>query len=577
VRIEPVTPERPVSRKSKDLFDELFGQELKAALAAPDTGNGLALAEKIFDEVRKGNRTPDFVGYCLDQVVSLASASRDGGLLAYNALAAQKSMFLRPRGACLEKMMALAPRTFEELPSGHQTDWLNKTWGRDAAEYAVLLAARGDGDGAARALDAVSSAASQANLAAPLSLDPGRDGVAFFKSIDESIVKAQAALAEPGDHAADHLLLGIVKLARDKKPAEALAHFRAAGSAAATKLATALEMVSSGAAGDTLGLARAEAALAGEAKEPYFKLLLWQQSAEEVERSVGAIDLSKDERQAALQLREEAATWLADLRAELPGLVAAELASAVARPPEMADEESETRQTFFGIPFRQAKRVVYLVDCSASSSAALALLKGELGKSVTALAGEQSFSIVFCGSGSAQVLPGGLVAAGSSNKEAAQKFIEGFSPRGRANPRDGLARAFALEPTVICLLTDGDPGHAAVKQVADLNRRHGTVVHTLAFGNAVGAGVLREIAAANGGAYRFVGERRPAAPSTPMPAEERDRLDRLIGYLERNAGEPLPKLQKTVELAKNLLDKYGGGVPDSLRKRAEKVFARIGV
>jgi hypothetical protein len=62
-----------------------------------------------------------------------------------------------------------------------------------------------------------------------------------------------------------------------------------------------------------------------------------------------------------------------------------------------------------------------------------------------------------------------------------------------------------------------------------------------------------------------------------MPAEERDRLDRLIGYLEKNTGDPLPKLQKTVELAKNLLDKYGDSVPEALRKRAEKVFARLGV
>ena len=578
VRIDPVEPERPVSERCRQLFDQLFGQEMRTVQAAQSEIHGLTLAEKIFDDVRQGKRTAEFVGYCLDQVVSLASASPDGGLLAYNALGAQKSMLLRPRGPCLEKMMFLAPRTFEELPPGRHASWLNGTWGRDAAEYAVLLAARGREDQAARVLDAVATTASQVNLAPPQALDAGRDGIEFFKGITDSLAKAQADLAEPGEHPAAHLALGINKLVRDKKPAEAAAHFRVCGHPAGLKLATALDMASSGGAGDTLGLARAEAALAGEVKEPYFKLLLWQQAADNIEHSVGSIDLSKDERQAGLRLRDEAAVWLTDLGAQLPPLVAAELAAGAVKPVELADEETETRQSFFGIPFRQAKRVVYLVDCSTSSSAALDLLKTELGKSVAALAGEQSFSIVFCGSTTAQVLPGGLVAGSGSPKDDALKFIEAFAPRGRANAKDGLAKAFAMSPTVICLLTDGDPGAAAVKQVADLNRRHGAVVHTLAFGNPVGAGVLREIAAANGGAYRFVGERlAPPPPPGPMPVEDHDRLDRLIGYLEKNAGDPLPKLQKTVELAKNLLDKYGESVPEPLRKRAEKVFARLGV
>ena len=180
-----------------------------------------------------------------------------------------------------------------------------------------------------------------------------------------------------------------------------------------------------------------------------------------------------------------------------------------------------------------------------------------------------------------------LVSAGGTPKEIAERLYlailsrfptEGDLQAAEEHAKAGLTKAFALDPTVLCLLTDGDPGAAAVKQVADLNKHHVTVVHTFAFGSSIGAGVLREIAAANGGAYRFVGQpRAPSAPSAPMSAEDRDRLDRLIGYLEKNAGDPLPKLQKTIELAKNLLDKYGDGVPEPLRKRAEKVFARLGV
>ncbi len=575
VRIDPVPPEHPVSRKAKQQFAELFGQDLKAVTGSAD---GLTLAEKIFDEVRQGSHTPDFVGYGLDQVVSLASASVGGGLLAYNALGAQKSMSLRPRAGCLEKMLALGPRVLAELSSGRQADWLNKTFGHDAAEYAVLLAARGDGAGAARTLEAAAVAAAQASLSPPDSLDWGRAGVEFFKKLDDSISKAQADLAEPGDHPDARLLLGLARLGRDRKPADAAKQLRASGNAAAARLANALDMASGGAGGDLLALARAEATLAGETKELYFKRLLWQQADENLDRCLQVIDLNKDDRQEAMRLKDEAATWLAHLAGELPPVVAAELAAAAARPPELADEETESHQTFFGIPFRQAKRVVYLVDCSASAGGDLALVKAELDKSIAALAGEQNFSIVFCGSNSAQVLPGGLIAAGDDNKEAALKFIADFVPHGRANPKAGLTKAFALDPTVLCLLTDGDPGAAAVKQVADLNKHHVTVVHTFAFGSSIGAGVLREIAAANGGAYRFVGQpRAPSAPSAPMSAEDRDRLDRLIGYLEKNAGDPLPKLQKTIELAKNLLDKYGDGVPEPLRKRAEKVFARLGV
>ena len=67
-----------------------------------------------------------------------------------------------------------------------------------------------------------------------------------------------------------------------------------------------------------------------------------------------------------------------------------------------------------------------------------------------------------------------------------------------------------------------------------------------------------------------------AALPVPMPPEERDRLERLIGYLEKNASEPPAKLQKTADLARSLLEKYGDGVPESLRKRADKVFDRFG-
>jgi hypothetical protein len=157
--------------------------------------------------------------------------------------------------------------------------------------------------------------------------------------------------------------------------------------------------------------------------------------------------------------------------------------------------------------------VVYLCDCSGSMVSKFDQLRQEIHRSVRALEPDQSFNIVFFVSTPFALSRDGLVQANELNFEKARQFLD----KQEAYPTDpipSLDLVFKFKPTpeVFYLLTDGDfPDN---QQVIDCLRTHnprgpGRIrVNTIAY---IDHGetyekVLAQIAAENGGVYKFVSD-----------------------------------------------------------------------
>jgi len=187
---------------------------------------------------------------------------------------------------------------------------------------------------------------------------------------------------------------------------------------------------------------------------------------------------------------------------------------------ESAQVDAQFATRFFGVG-GNARRIVFVVDASASLIGTLQFVTGELAKAIEQLSTEQSFSVIFFQDGQVKRMPGGLVPATGRNKAAA---IAWFDPArgvikasGTTNPVDGLSQAFALKPDLIYLLSDDIRGKGTqevvaaelLAQIDKLNRRN-TQICTIQFVYDDPKQTMRQIAEANTGtsglaSYRFVG------------------------------------------------------------------------
>jgi hypothetical protein len=104
-----------------------------------------------------------------------------------------------------------------------------------------------------------------------------------------------------------------------------------------------------------------------------------------------------------------------------------------------------------------------------------------------------------------------LVSATDRSRQLAFEFIDGVIPQGETDPSKALERAFACQPDLIYLLTDGEFDKAIVDLVRRLNVGGKVRVYTIGFLYNPKGDVLRAIAEQNGGEYKFVSERDLAA------------------------------------------------------------------
>jgi hypothetical protein len=158
------------------------------------------------------------------------------------------------------------------------------------------------------------------------------------------------------------------------------------------------------------------------------------------------------------------------------------------------------------------RKIVFVVDRSGSMTDSIDYVKEELKRSIGELPDDKEFHVLFYSSGPAVEMPmRRLVDATGRNKQFAYEFIDGIIAQGGTDPSEALRRAFAVRPDVIYLLTDGEFDRAIVGLVRGLNAGGQVRVHTIGFlytwPGTSAEGVLKQIAAENGGNYKFVSER----------------------------------------------------------------------
>ena len=164
--------------------------------------------------------------------------------------------------------------------------------------------------------------------------------------------------------------------------------------------------------------------------------------------------------------------------------------------------------SFFGIALGDPPRkIVFVLDRSGSMTDSIDFVKYQTKRCIGELAESDQFDVLFYSSGPPPEGPGrGLVPATERNKQLAFEFIDGVIAQGETDPVAALQQAFAVEPKVIVMLTDGEFDPQVARLVKDLNQDGKVKVHTIGFLYKIGEPVLKQIAAESGGTYKFVSE-----------------------------------------------------------------------
>jgi biopolymer transport protein ExbD len=185
---------------------------------------------------------------------------------------------------------------------------------------------------------------------------------------------------------------------------------------------------------------------------------------------------------------------------------------------------------FFGLSSTggATSKIVYIVDRSGSMTDSIDFVKMELKRSIAELAEDKSFHVIFYSSGPpVENTPKKLVAATERNKAQANEFIDAVVAQGETDPSEAIRRAFAVQPDLIYLLTDGEFDRSIITLCKDLNKDKKVTIHTIGFLYRTGETVLKQIADNGGGNYKFVSDkdleqlvnpgRPPSAPPKPAP------------------------------------------------------------
>jgi hypothetical protein len=165
---------------------------------------------------------------------------------------------------------------------------------------------------------------------------------------------------------------------------------------------------------------------------------------------------------------------------------------------------------FCSVPGARVNRVAFLCDSSGSMMNKFDTLRQELHKAVDLLKPIQSFDIIFFSADRFVALDSQLLLALPEAKRKAFDFLDKTAPHDSSDPIPGLRAAFATDPELIFMLTDGDfPNNAQVlEEIRRLNKGKRVKINTIAF---MDRGeeyekLLKQIADENGGTFKFVAE-----------------------------------------------------------------------
>ena len=165
--------------------------------------------------------------------------------------------------------------------------------------------------------------------------------------------------------------------------------------------------------------------------------------------------------------------------------------------------------TFFGTK-AAGQSVVYVVDCSSSmnvrhtrSATRFHRLKIELLNSVASMKPNQSFYIIFFND---QPIPMPARTMQPARPALQRQYLEWMArmrANGKTDPLSSMKMALRLKPDVIYFLTDGNfypPTAIALSRI----RQPRSVIHTITFGERNAEPLMKSIAVANRGTYRFI-------------------------------------------------------------------------
>ncbi len=181
-------------------------------------------------------------------------------------------------------------------------------------------------------------------------------------------------------------------------------------------------------------------------------------------------------------------------------------ASTTTVPAALPDERRST--DFFGTAVK-GRRICFIVDRSGSMSEAFKMQTAlrELDRCIRSLPPDREFYVLFFDEGKL-VVEDRWISADPASAGLFLSRLPGVQTGGGTNPHSALEHAFLdlrPVPDEIHLMTDGLIPFQIVEVMRGLNSGAArTVVHTYAFTNREGEGILKQIADEHGGTYRFV-------------------------------------------------------------------------
>lgn len=158
----------------------------------------------------------------------------------------------------------------------------------------------------------------------------------------------------------------------------------------------------------------------------------------------------------------------------------------------------------------RANKIVFLCDSSGSMMTKFDVLRVELRKAVDHLQPTQQFDIIFFAADKYIALDNQLQHALPETKRKAYDLLDKTAPHDTSDPIPGLRAAFAANPEMIFMLTDGDfPNNQQVlDEIKKLSAGKRVVVNTIAFFDRGEdyEKLLKQIADETKGTFRFVTE-----------------------------------------------------------------------
>ncbi len=176
-------------------------------------------------------------------------------------------------------------------------------------------------------------------------------------------------------------------------------------------------------------------------------------------------------------------------------------------------DENSTPSTVFPTPNpNELHKIVYLCDATGSMNTAFSGLRDELHRAVQNLQVTQSFGVIFFSDDKVINLnQAGLLLATDSNKKKAFDFMGDVTPRGMTNPIPAIRAAFAQQPEMMYVLTDGfdqvDSLESVYNEFATLNKEGKVKVNTILIGTPDQkelVDILKRIANDNHGTMKIV-------------------------------------------------------------------------